>query len=224
MFAAATLVSRCESRWVGSIVAHMTPIALPRPVLLVLSLALLGLAACGGSGGGRANVSPGVMPPGETFTGVYQSPQYGEMHLVQTGVQVVAEYTHDERRGRLQGTVQGNLLRFEWTERRELVVGRPTVTRGRGYFQFTREADGSYYLLGEWGHDGNETGGGPWRSVRLRNRRPSLSSGSGGATGGEVEDPGESGDDLDSPGGGGSYGGGSGSGSSGGGSDDLGDL
>ena len=185
-------------------------------------LATSTLAACGGGGGGRANVTPGVMPPGETMTGVYQSPQYGEMHLVQTGVQVVAEYTHDERRGRLQGTVQGNLLRFEWTERRELVVGRPNVTRGRGYFLFSREADGSFYLLGEWGADDNETGGGPWRSVRLRNRRPQLSSGSGGSAGGE-ESSEPQGDDLDSPGS--SYSGsGSGSGSSSSGSDDLSDL
>jgi hypothetical protein len=200
----------------------MTPIALPRFVstCLVLGLALAGLAACGGGGGGRANVTPGVMPPGETMTGVYQSPQYGEMHLVQTGAQVVADYTHDERRGRLQGTVQGNLLRFEWTERRELVVGRPNVTRGRGYFHFTREADGSFYLLGEWGADDNETGGGPWRSVRLRNRRPQLAGGGGGSSGDE-ESSEPQGDDLDGPGS--SYSGSSsGSGSSG--SDDLGDL
>lgn len=199
---------------------------LPRLALSLSLLAMLALAACGGSGGGRANVSPGPMPPGETtVTGVYQSPQYGEMHLVQTGVQVVAEYTHDERRGRLQGTLQGNLVRFEWTERRELVVGRPNITRGRGYFQFTRGEDGSYYLLGEWGHDGNETGGGPWRSVRLRNRRPSLASGGTSSSSGSEDTGGGSpeGDDLDSPGGGGSYGGGSSSGSSGGG-DDLGDL
>lgn len=203
----------------------MTPIALPRPALLLLGLTLLGLAACGG-GGGRANISPGVMPPGQTFTGVYSSPQYGEMQLVQTGVQVVAEYVQDERRGRIQGTVQGDLMRFEWSERRELVVGRPNVTRGRGYFRFLHGDDGSYYILGEWGHDQNETGGGPWRAVRLRNRRPRLSDGTGATVGGG-EDTGsdDQGDDLDSPGasGGGSYGG-SGSGSSGSGSDDLGDL
>jgi hypothetical protein len=211
---------------------------LPRSFLLVCALvAASSLAACGG-GGGRASVTPGVMPPGETMTGVYQSPQYGEMHVVQTGAQVVAEYTHDERRGRLQGTAQGNLLRFDWTERRELVVGRPNITRGRGYFQFTREADGSFYLLGEWGHDDNETGGGPWRSVRLRNRRPQLSSGSGGSSGSEDSAGEPEGDDLDSPGSG-SYGSGSydsgsgrsgsgrsgtGSGSGSRGSDDLGDL
>jgi hypothetical protein len=201
-----------------TLLARSTPRSL---VFFVCSLlAASALAACGG-GGGRANVTPGVMPPGETMTGVYQSPQYGEMHLVQTGVQVVAEYTHDERRGRLQGTVQGNLLRFEWTERRELVVGRPNITRGRGYFHFTREADGSFYLLGEWGADDNETGGGPWRSVRLRNRRPQLSSGSGGASSGGEDSSEPQGDDLDSPGS--SYSG-SGSGSSSSGSDDLGDL
>ncbi len=202
----------------------MTPIALPRFVstFLVLGLALAGLSACGGSGGGRANVSPGVMPPGQTFTGVYSSPQYGEMQLVQTGVQVVAEYVQDERRGRLQGTVQGDLMRFEWSERRELVVGRPNVTRGRGYFRFVHGDDNSYYIVGEWGHDQNETGGGPWRGVRLRNRRPRLSDGTSSTVGGGEDTSGdEQGDDLDSPG---ASSGGGGSGSSGGGSDDLGDL
>lgn len=178
------------------------------------------LVACGG-GGGRANLTPGAMPAGETFTGVYQSPQYGEMQVVQTGVQVVAEYVRDERRGRIQGTVQGDLLRFEWSERRELVVGRPNVSRGRGYFRLVVGDDRLVYLVGEWGHENNDTGGGPWRAVRLRNRRPRVSSTTGGAEIG-AEDT-QQGDDLDSPG---SSGGGRGSSSSGssGGSDDLGDL
>lgn len=200
------------------------------PSLLTLTIAVV--SGCGGGGGRRANLTPGVMPSGETFTGVYQSPQYGEMHVLQTGAQVVGEYTHDERRGRLQGTVQGDLLRFEWTERRELVVGRPNITRGRGYFRFVAGEDGSYYLVGEWGHDDNETGGGPWRAVRLRNRRPRLST-DGGSRGGDTGEP--QGDDLDSPSGYGSSGydsgGSSGQGGSSGrggsrsrGSDDLSDL
>lgn len=169
------------------------------------------LGACGGAGGGRANVSPGAMPSGATFTGVYSSPQYGEIHMIQTGAQVVAEYSHDERRGRIQGTAQGNLLRFEWTDTRELVVGRPNVTRGRGYFQYTRGEDNSDYLVGEWGHENNETGGGPWRAVRLRNRQPSIS-GIGARSSGSSASGGDEpmGDDLDGPG---SSSGGSGGGS-----------
>jgi hypothetical protein len=152
------------------------------PIALSLSLALLG---CGGASG-RASVTPGVMPAGETFTGVWHSPQYGEMQLVQTGNSVIGEYTHDERRGRIQGTATGDLLRFEWTERRELVAGRPTTTRGRGYFRFEVGDDTDRYIVGEWGHDDNETGGGPWRAVRDRRRRASLAGGgtSGGASGG----------------------------------------
>jgi len=189
------------------------------PVSLV-ALALLALAACGG-GGSRASVSPGAMPAGGTFTGVWSSPQYGEMHMVQTGVQVVAEYTKDERRGRIQGTVQGDLLRFEWSERRELVAGRPITTRGRGYFRFVAGDDHQMYIVGEWGHDDNETGGGPWRAVRSPRRRPSLSSGGGGTGAGGEAAPTEEGDSLDAPAGGGSS---YGSGSSSSGSDDLGDL
>jgi hypothetical protein len=192
---------------------------------LALALALsvgpagAGLAACGGPG--RANITAGTMPAGQTFTGVWHSPQYGEMQMVQTGNQVVAEYIQDERRGRIQGTVQGDLLRFEWSERRELVAGRPVTTRGRGYFRFVVGDDTDSYIVGEWGHDDNETGGGPWRGVRDRRRRPRLSTDSGGGSTAGGDDGGgeEGGDDLDSPG---SSSGGMGTSSSGG--DDLGDL
>ncbi|MDQ3036332.1 MAG: hypothetical protein M3Y87_28290, partial [Myxococcota bacterium] len=137
---------------------------------LTVSLAALAI----GCGGGGANVSAGPMPDSGTYTGIWHSPQYGEMHLVQTGTQVVGCYTKDERHGRIQGTVQGNLMRFEWSERREMVSGRPTLTRGRGYFQYAIGGDGDHYATGEWGHDDNETGGGPWRAVRDRRvqRRP----------------------------------------------------
>lgn len=171
---------------------------------LVVSLAAALLAAGCGGGINRANVSPGPMPDGETFTGVWHSPQYGEMQLVQTGSSVIGEYVHDERRGRIQGTATGDLLRFEWTELRELVAGRPNTTRGRGYFRFQVGDDNDRYIVGEWGHDDSETGGGPWRAVRDRRRRPSLSGGSGGSTGGgssDEEGGASSGDEF--PGGGG---------------------
>lgn len=179
---------------------------------LVLSTLLASLAGCGG--GGRANVSPGPMPDGETFTGVWHSPQYGTMQFVQTGSAVVGTYERDERTGRIQGTATGDLLRFEWSESREMVSGRPITTRGRGYFRFTVGDDGDMYIVGEWGHDDNETGGGPWRAARDRRRRPTIDS--SGATSGGTADPAEeraegSGDAFpDSGGSGGSRGGSSG--------------
>lgn len=174
---------------------------------------------CGGSGGGSTTSgplecgahpgsgSPDTMPSGQNFSGVWHSPQYGEMHFVQTGQQIVGEYTRDERSGRVQGTAQGNVMRFEWSERRELVAGRPTTTRGRGYFRFFIGADGDAYLVGEWGPDDREDGGGPWCAARDRRRRPHLStdsgsgsSGSTGTTGGGDDMGGDSFDDPDSSG------------------------
>lgn len=179
----------------------MLPRALFRSAILP-TLALLVLAQLAGCGGaGRANVSPGPMPDGETFTGVWHSPQYGDMQLVQTGSSVVGEYVHDERRGRVQGTATGDLLRFEWTERRELVAGRPNTTRGRGYFRFQIGEDNDRYLVGEWGHDDNETGGGPWRAVRDRRRRPTLSTGASGTSSGGEEGESNSGDEFPDEGG-----------------------
>ena len=141
------------------------------------ALGMLGallLAGCGGTSG-RANVSPAPMPDGGSFTGVWFSPQYGEMHMVQSGASVVAEYTKDERSGRIQGTVNGNLLRFEWVEERELVSGVPQVLRGRGYFQYRVGEDRRHNLLGRWGIDDAEVGGGEWNAYRLRNRQPEMS-------------------------------------------------
>ena len=144
---------------------------------------------CGGDGIHHASVSSAPMPAGETFTGVWHSPQYGEMHITQTGAQVIGDYTQDERHGRIQGTAQGNVLRFEWSEERELISGHPTTTRGHGYFQFQIGDDGDSYILGNWGHDENETGGGPWNAVRDRRRRPHAADGSaGGDTGTPTEE------------------------------------
>ena len=189
---------------------------------ILLAIAVTASAGCGG---GSANVSSGPMPEGGTYTGVWHSPQYGEMQMVQTGTQIVGCYVQNERAGRLQGTIQGNLMRFEWSERREMVVGRPTTTRGRGYFLYQVGGDGDHYIEGQWGHDDNETGGGPWRAVRdrRRTRRPDPECGAGGAAGEETqadsfEDSGSSGE------GGDSFDRGSSGSESGGGGDDLGTL
>lgn len=154
------------------------------------------LAACGGGGAG---VSAGPMPPEGSFTGVYFSPQYGEMHMIQNGSSVIGEYKKDERSGKIQGDADGNLMRFEWTENRAMVSNRPTVTRGRGYFRYSiNPTNNEHQIDGEWGLDENETGGGPWTAVKSKRRQPRLSTdseSSGGDSGGSDLDEEESSDD-----------------------------
>ncbi len=184
------------------------------------------LALVAGCGGGGANIPQGPMPQGGSYTGVWHSPQYGEMQLVQTGSSVVGEYTKDERTGRIQGTLQGNVLRFEWSEERELVAGHPVTTRGRGYFTYAVGDDGDHYITGRWGNDSNMTDGGPWNAVRDRRRQPQLSTGEGGSGGDSGGSNLEEFDTASGSSGSGSTGGsGSGGGGGGGGGDlDLGNL
>jgi hypothetical protein len=151
---------------------------------MILSCALWALASTSGCGGSQhAKINIGTMPSGGTFTGVWFSPQYGEMHMQQNGATVIGKYSKDERQGRLQGSVEGDVMRFEWTETRELIVGRPTKTKGHGYFRVLKDqAEDTWKLLGEWGTDEAETGGGQWNAVKSKTRRPELGDGSGGSS------------------------------------------
>lgn len=147
-------------------------------VLTIQLLALLTLVLGGGCGGGAGKAAPihaKSMPEGGNFTGVWFSPQYGEMHLRQDGSTAIGRYTKDERAGRLQGSVEGDIMRFEWTEQREMIVGRPVQTKGHGYFRIIRDdAEETWKLVGEWGHDASERGGGPWNAVKSKTRKPEL--------------------------------------------------
>jgi hypothetical protein len=140
----------------------------------VFGIALLSLAgACGGSG--SADIKPGPMPDNGTFSGVYFSPQYGEMHLVQNGSAVVGKYKQDEREGQIQGEANGNLLRFEWTEYKAMVSNRPQITRGHGYFRYMVDAgNGDHLLKGRWGLNDDDTAGGDWNAYKSKSREPDL--------------------------------------------------
>jgi hypothetical protein len=113
------------------------------------------------------------MPEGGSFNGVWQSPQWGEMHFCQAGVQVHGRYQRDDRRGRVQGNVEGDLMRFAWEEQRELVPGRPNITKGHGYFRLVLDPHDQHQRIeGEWGLDEDEIGGGPWTGEKLGRRDP----------------------------------------------------
>ncbi|HEX6240908.1 MAG TPA: hypothetical protein VFZ61_08440 [Polyangiales bacterium] len=156
-----------------------------RPATLVsfLWLVFAGALALHGCGGAPKHViQVGPMPDGGTFTGVWFSPQYGEMHIEQNGSSAIGRYSKDERSGRLQGSVEGDVLRFEWTESRELIVGRPTETKGHGYFKIIKHSDDDTWNLdGRWGNDASEHDGGPWTAVKSKTRRPDVGGGGGAA-------------------------------------------
>ena len=142
---------------------------------LMLSLAL---AACGGGGPSLVAKS---MPAGGNFTGVYFSPQYGEMNLIQNGSAVVGEYKQEMRSGKIQGEVSGDLLKFEWTEKKAMVSNRAQEARGHGYFRYVIDsANGDHVLKGEWGLGDSTTGGGPWNGYKAKNKEPHLSHESSG--------------------------------------------
>ena len=170
-------------------------------------LALFATAALNGgcSGSARTARTAQAMPAGGSFSGVWFSPQYGEMHLEQSGTAVVGRYFKDERQGRIQGALEGNLLRFEWTESRELVANHPVQTKGHGYFHITKNEDeDTWNLVGEWGHDDDESGGGAWTAVKSKTRKADIegdgsdnNSSSGGESYSDDDVGGDSGSDSD---------------------------
>jgi hypothetical protein len=170
----------------------------PATFVSVLWLVLAGVFALHGCGGAPKHViQVGPMPDGGSFTGVWFSPQYGEMHIEQNGSTAIGRYTKDERSGRIQGNVEGDVLRFEWTESRELIVGRPTETKGHGYFKIVKhDEDETWNLDGRWGNDASEHDGGPWTAVKSKTRKPDVQ-GEGGAAAPSSPSSGSSSDEND---------------------------
>ena len=157
---------------------------------------------CVGCGSSTPEIKAGNMPEGGNFSGVYFSPQYGEMNLIQNGNAVIGEYKHEMRNGKIQGEVQGDLLRFEWTEMKAMVSNRAQATKGRGYFRYVVDAaNGDHVLKGEWGLGDQEVGGGPWNGYKAKGKEPKLSEEtSGGEEGGEEESGSETEDSEDAEG------------------------
>ena len=151
-----------------------------------LGLAVLFLTACGGSG--TTSLQVGTMPDGGSFQGVYFSPQYGEMHMVQNGNAVVGKYKKDERSGSIQGEVEGDVMRFEWKELKAMVSNRPQESTGHGYFRYMVDpSTGDHVIKGRWGLADNDTNGGEWNAYKSKTREPDLEAfGGGDSSGGEA--------------------------------------
>ena len=116
------------------------------------------------------STAPGVptaqpMPQGGTFSGLWYSRQFEHMYLLQTGDTVRGVYAYREG-GRLEGTVQGNLLTFEWIDSGSRQHARRAMS-GHGYLQLIRDGD-TMRLVGEWGHEKAYLGAGPWEADFVR--------------------------------------------------------
>lgn len=146
--------------------------------MLALPMVTVG---CGGGGHGPkvASVKPGEMPIGGDWTGVYYDQLYGNLHLVLEGDLATGRWRRDsgEAWGELSGTVDGNLLRYEWTENRIGMVGPSATTRGRGYFVYTDSAEerDPDYIEGERGLNEDELGQ-KWKAIKQANVVPNLAS------------------------------------------------
>jgi hypothetical protein len=170
----------------------------------------LGLTACGGGGNEPklARVKPGEMPSGGEWPGVYFSPLYGYLHIVADGKAANGAWrtAAGDAFGELHGETDGNVLKYEWKERRIGAVGADAVKKGKGYFVYkVPKAGEAHEIHGEWGLGDNEAGN-TWDAVKQKNMPPDLKAVMPDEYEGRVQgggwDSGESGGDEEKKGGG----------------------
>src|SRR4029079_17017404 len=118
---------------------------------------------------------PGDMPEGGDWTGVFFSPTYGHLHLIQQGSVLSGKWrtVNGDKWGEMHGEVTGNLFRYEWKETKIGMVGPSAVTTGRGYFQYKRPPGElvNDEIHGQWGLSNEQTGV-TWDAVKQRNAKP----------------------------------------------------
>jgi hypothetical protein len=138
----------------------------------------LGIIACGPDKDAPkvATVKAGEMPAGGEWAGVYFSPLYGYLHIVTDGKAVNGGWrtAAGDAFGELHGETDGNLLKYEWKERRIGAVGADAVKKGKGYFVYKiPKAGEAHEVHGEWGLGESEAGN-TWSAVKQKNMPPDL--------------------------------------------------
>ncbi len=159
-------------------------------VAATLVLAGTSVMACGGPDAKTAKITPGDMPAGEAWTGVYFHPTFGYLHLVEQGNNVIGKWQRTDKSawGQLSGTKVGNVLHFEWTEHKYGLVGPSSMQHGRGVFVYEPGKQGIAELKGYYGLDEDETGS-TWNCVKQLRMQPDLDSITGETPGGSVQQP-----------------------------------
>jgi hypothetical protein len=129
-------------------------------------VALLGIGAAGcGGGQTRPEVKPGPAIPGLQMSGLWYSPQFGDMEIAQNGTKITGTYKHPrgpEHDGTVRGEVVGDLLRVEWIQPGDPNAGVFPI-RGKAFFRISNDGR---KLEGRWGYDGDEWDGGQWTAEK----------------------------------------------------------
>ena len=139
------------------------------------------LAGCSGKGSNTASSSPkaGEMPSEESWSGVYFHQVFGYLHLVENGTNIVGRWKRADESawGELEGTIEGNLVRYKWTEHKIGLVGAAADRKGSGWFQYlpAKEEKGSAELNGMFGLDDGPQDA-DWHCVKQQRMTPNLDS------------------------------------------------
>jgi hypothetical protein len=142
--------------------------------------------------GKLAKVEQGDLPSGAKWDGVYYSELYGSLHIKVSGGKVKGrwERPHKDRWGEVEGEVNGDVMKFAWSEYNRGLVGPNAKRRGKGYFKYKRPEGNNVddNIVGEIG-EGEDEVGSPWEAVKQRNIPPNpdsiVGSGSGDVGGGD---------------------------------------
>ena len=144
----------------------------------VCSVAVLFALGCGGGQvkATRVEIAPSPMPEGGNFDGVFQSPAYGRMEFTVQGANVIGLYEGERHYGKIEGTINGNVLNFTWTQWKQDLQGKERTSTGHGYFRYIIDEEKTtsaskmvHKLNGEWGYDADNAGN-PWKAVKLTGR------------------------------------------------------
>jgi hypothetical protein len=146
----------------------------------VCCAAVLFALGCGGGGAQQKSttveIAPRPMPEGGNFDGVFQSPAYGRMEFTVAGANVVGLYEGERHYGKIEGTINGDVLNFTWTQWKQDLQGKERTSTGHGYFRYVIEEEKTstaskmvHRLIGEWGYDADNAGN-PWKAVKLTGR------------------------------------------------------
>jgi hypothetical protein len=147
-------------------------------ILIALAAAAL-TAGCGGNPN-RKILTPADIHPEGNFDGVYHSEAYGRMEFTVNNDNVVGLYEGERHYGKIEGTVNGDLMNFKWYQWNEDLNGKVRQSSGRGYFRYEVITEGTaqnprltHFLKGEWGY-GDDNAGNPWEAVRHSTAKKNL--------------------------------------------------